>query len=89
LSLAGHCRKKDFKSAAKIIGPWIEKNRGLNGLIIHVEHFPGWDSFSALSSHLKFVKEHHKNISRVAFSTDSVIGNFAESIGSTLCECRN
>ncbi len=77
----GALSENDFKSAATTIDPWIEKNSRLNGLIIHVEQFPGWDSFSALSSHLKFVKEHHKKISRVAFSTDSVIGNLAETIG--------
>ena len=82
LEPGGSLSENDFKSASKIIDPWIEKNHGLNGLVIHVEHFPGWDSFSALSSHLKFVKEHHKKISRVAFSTDSVIGNLFESIGS-------
>ncbi len=77
----GALSENDFKSAAETIDPWIEKNKRLNGLIIHVEHFPGWDSFSALSSHLKFVKDHHKKISRVAFSTDSAIGGLAETIG--------
>lgn len=77
----GALSENDFKSAAKKIDPWIEKNNSLNGLIIHVEHFPGWDSFSALLSHLQFVKEHHKKISRIAFSTDSVIGGLAETVG--------
>ena len=44
--------------------------------------FPGWDSFGALSSHLRFVKDHHKKITRIAFSTDSGVGNFAEKIAS-------
>jgi len=82
LEPSGALSESDFKSAAKVIDPWIEKNSRLNGIIIHVESFPGWDSFSAMSSHLKFVKEHHTKISRVAFSTDSVLGKFAESIGS-------
>ena len=78
----GPLSKNDFESAARIIDPYIEENGQLNGLIIHTESFPGWDSFAALSSHLKFVKDHHKNISRVGFSTDSAVGNFAESIAS-------
>ena len=81
LEPSGSLSKNDFELAAKIIDPYIEKFGSLNGLIIHVEYFPGWDSFAALSSHLKFVKEHHKKISRVAFSTDSVVGNIAEIIG--------
>ena len=50
----GPLSKEDFESAVKIIDPFIEKNEHLNGLIIHTESFPGWDSFAALSSHLKF-----------------------------------
>jgi stage II sporulation SpoAA-like protein len=78
----GPLSKIDFESATRIIDPYIEDNGHLNGLIIHTESFPGWDSFAALSFHLNFVKEHHKKISRVAFSTDSAVGNFAQSIAS-------
>ena len=78
----GPLSKNDFESAAKVIDPYIEKTDQLRGLIIHTESFPGWDSFAAFSSHLKFVKEHHKKISRVAISTDSAIGNFAEVVAS-------
>lgn len=51
------------------------------GLIIHTRTFPGWDSFSAMHSHLAFVREHHKKIPRIAFVTDSVLRNLAETIG--------
>ena len=54
----GPLSKNDFESATRIIDPYIEQNGQLNGLIIHTESFPGWDSFAALFSHLKFVKEH-------------------------------
>lgn len=78
----GPLSQGDFESAAKIIDPYIEKTGQLHGLIIHTKAFPGWDSFAALSSHLRFVKDHHRKISRVAFSTDSVVGHFAESVAS-------
>jgi len=78
----GPLSKSDFELAAKIIDPYIEKSGALKGIIIRVDSFPGWDSFAALSSHLEFVKGHHKKISRVALSTDSVIGKFAEAIAS-------
>ncbi|RDH85746.1 MAG: hypothetical protein DIZ80_01410 [endosymbiont of Galathealinum brachiosum] len=71
---------KDFQAAAETIDPFIEKCGKLNGLIIHRESFPGWDSFSALVSHLKFVKNHHTHIKRIAFATDSVVGTLAESL---------
>lgn len=76
----GALSEDDFRLAAKEIDPQIERKGKLNGIIIHTESFPGWDSFAALISHFEFVKEHHKKISRVALCTDSVIGIFAETI---------
>lgn len=78
----GSLTKGDFESAAKVIDPYIENTDQFNGIIIHTESFPGWNSFAALASHLRFVKEHHKKISRVAISTNSVIGNFSEAVAS-------
>lgn len=78
----GPLTKGDFESSAKVIDPYIENTDQFNGIIIHTESFPGWDSFAALASHLRFVKEHHKKISRVAISTNSVIGNFSEAVAS-------
>lgn len=78
----GPLSKEDFIHAAKLIDPYIEKAARFSGLLIHTKSFPGWESFAGLSSHLKFVQEHHKKVSRVALSTDSVVGNFAEAIAS-------
>jgi hypothetical protein len=78
----GRLSKSDFETAAKQIDPFIERTGQLNGLIIHAKSFPGWDSFAALVSHFKFVKEHHKKITRVALSTNSGVGTFAESVTS-------
>ena len=82
LEPVGELTKSDFVSAAKIIDPYIGKFGALNGLIINVKSFPGWDSFGTLIKHLKFIKDHHKNMSRVAFVTDSPIGGFAEHVAS-------
>ena len=78
----GKLSENDFINAAGIIDPYIEKSGKLNGIIIHVKSFPGWDSFSALIKHLKFIKEHHKMVSHVALVTDSPIGGFAEHVAS-------
>lgn len=72
----------DFTSAARVIDHYLGESGRLNGIIIHVKIFPGWDSFAALVTHLKFIKEHHKRVSHLAFVTNSSIGLFAERIGS-------
>ena len=80
LEPGGELSESDFSEASRLIDPFLEKNNELKGIIIHVKFFPGWDSFSSLVAHLKFVKDHHKKIARIAFATDSPIGNFAEKV---------
>ena len=58
--------------------PFIEEKGRLNGLIIRSKSFVGWDSFAALTRHLRFVRNHQQKISRVALVTDSPIGKLAE-----------
>lgn len=70
----------DFTDAAGVIDPYVEKFGTLNGLIIATRSFPGWDSFSALLSHLTFVKNHHRKIAFVAIVTDSAVGRLAEHV---------
>jgi len=73
--------KDDFVRAASLIDPFIEEVGTLKGVIIETKDFPGWDSFSAFITHLKFVKEHHKKVNKLAFVTDSMVGESAEKIG--------
>jgi hypothetical protein len=77
----GALSKEDFERAAKAIDPHIEKSGKLNGIVVRIQQFPGWDSFGALASHLKFVKGHHRKIGRVALCTDSALGSVAPRIG--------
>ena len=69
----------DFRAAASAIDPLIEQG-GLKGLIILARSFPGWDSFGALATHLRFVRDHHEHVRRVALVTDSRVGNLAKNL---------
>jgi len=80
LSPDGALSTDDFLQASAKIDPFIEKSGNLHGLIIYVDSFPGWDSFEALSSHLKFVNEHHKKVMAIAFVTNSMLGSVAENV---------
>lgn len=66
----GELEAADFERLSAEIDPYIEKTGGLNGLMIVAEHFPGWDDFSALSSHLRFIRDHRSEMRRLAFVTD-------------------
>ncbi|MEM7435747.1 MAG: STAS/SEC14 domain-containing protein [Myxococcota bacterium] len=66
----GELEAGDFERVGAEVDPYIAESGGLQGLMIVAEHFPGWDDFTALTSHLRFVREHHRQIRRIAFVTD-------------------
>ena len=72
----------DFVKLAKAVDPYIEATGGLAGLIIEAPAFPGWDSFGAMVTHFRFVRDHHKRVKRIAVVTDSSMGDVAERLAS-------
>ncbi len=70
--------KDDFVELAKAVDPQIAENGDLAGLIINAPSFPGWDSFGAMVTHFRFVRDHQKHIKKVAVVTDSHLGDVAE-----------
>ena len=67
----GRLSRDDFKSLAAVVDPYILETGSLRALIIHVETFPGWENLAGMVEHFRFVKEHHKNIEKVALVSDS------------------
>ena len=73
---------EDFARLASAVDPHIEATGGLAGLIIETPSFPGWDSLGAMVTHFRFVRDHHRRISKVGVVTDSAMGAVAERLGS-------
>jgi tRNA U38,U39,U40 pseudouridine synthase TruA len=71
LEPVGPLESTDFEKLAKEVDPYIMGNGTLNGLMIYAKSFPGWDNFSAFLSHMKFVKNHHQKIKKIAAVTGS------------------
>ena len=74
--------KNDFVQLAQAVDPQIEESGDLAGLIISASSFPGWDSFGALVTHFRFVRDHHKHVKKIAVVTDSHLADVAEHLGS-------
>ncbi len=70
----------DFEQAARVVDAFIEQHGALAGVIIHTQWFPGWESFAAMCAHLRFVRDHHAQVRRVALVTDSRLGRLVEPI---------
>ncbi|MCV7436089.1 STAS/SEC14 domain-containing protein [Mycobacterium seoulense] len=74
--------KHDFEELAKAVDPEIEAKGDLAGLILNVSSFPGWDSFGAMVTHFRFVRDHQKHVKKIAVVTDSLLGDVAEHLTS-------
>ncbi|MES2182853.1 MAG: STAS/SEC14 domain-containing protein [Pseudomonadota bacterium] len=67
----GPLRSTDFEQLVQEVDPYINEMGKLNGLLLYTKSFPGWDNFAALLSHIKFVKNHHQKIKKIAAVTES------------------
>ena len=63
----------DFRTISLTVDPYIRENGKLTGLLINAPSFPRWENVSALIEHIRFVRDHHRKIDRVAAITDSRI----------------
>ena len=77
----GKLETQDFLTISEVIDPYIKKRGALEGIIIATKKFPGWEDFNGMIEHMKFVRNHHRNIAKVALVTDSKIADVAESLG--------
>jgi SpoIIAA-like len=74
--------RDDFTKLAEVVDPHIEATGDLAGVVMEAARFPGWDSLGALINHLRFVRDHHKRVKKIAVVTDSHLGDFAERLAS-------
>lgn len=82
VSPGGSLQKEDFEQIAKTVDPFIEESgKPLAGIIINAPAgFPGWKNFSAMIKHFQFIRDHHKKVKKIAFVTDSALGEVAEHV---------
>ena len=76
----GRLKRDDFLSLAAVVDPFILDTGSLRGLIIHVETFPGWENLIGMVEHFRFVREHHKKITKIALVTDNKLEKFMPKI---------
>lgn len=73
----GPLETADFDKLASVVDPWVKEHKNLKGLVINVEKFPGWENLDGLVHHLEFVKDHHKNVKRIALAVDGLLPEMA------------
>ena len=70
----------DFAAVSRDVDPWIEKQGQLQGIVIRAHAFPGWDDLAGLLSHVRFVRDHHRKVRRVALAVDAALLDLAASV---------
>ena len=78
----GELKESDFEMLPKILDPFIKIHNTLDGFVVLAKTFPPFEEFEACLGHLKFVKNQHKKVKRIALVTDSPVGNWEERLAS-------
>ena len=73
--------KEDFDGLGSAVDAYLSDHSMLRGVLVHAKGFPGWENFGGFTAHMHFVREHHKQVERVAIVTDSHFAGMAESLG--------
>jgi hypothetical protein len=61
----------DFERIRLLANTYIEEHGNLKGMLIDAESFFGWEDFSGMLSHIRFVRDYQVKIERVAAVTDN------------------
>ncbi|MFD5393245.1 STAS/SEC14 domain-containing protein [Streptomyces sp. NPDC127097] len=64
-------RAQDFEALALTVDSWLEVHDELAGVVVHARAFPGWENVGSLLRHVRFVRDHHRKVRRVALAADS------------------
>jgi hypothetical protein len=73
-------RAQDFDALSVTADAWIESHGQLRGIVIHAREFPGWENLGSLVKHVRFVRDHHRKIARIALAADSKLASLGPRI---------
>jgi hypothetical protein len=76
----GSLEVADFTKLTTQVDAYLERHGQLRGVLIQAKSFPGWKDFHALLAQLKFVKEHHERMEKVAVVADGAFANIMPNI---------
>ncbi|MGW2705373.1 STAS/SEC14 domain-containing protein [Streptomyces sp. NPDC001340] len=70
-------RTPDFEALAQTADSWLESHDTLAGVVVHAREFPGWENIGSVLRHVRFVRDHHRKVRRVALAADSRLAELA------------
>ena len=64
---------EDFVVLSEAVDAYLASHEKLNGLLIYIDDFPGWADFEGFIGHMRFVRDHHQEIGKVAIVSDAKV----------------
>ncbi len=64
-------RTQDFDDLALTVDSWLGTHAALAGVVIHAREFPGWENIGGLIRHVRFIRDHHRKVRKLALAADS------------------
>lgn len=80
VELQGKLGAEDFDAITATLDAWLESGRALRGFVVHAREFPGWENLGGFFRHLRFVRDHHRKIRRVALAVDGKVAKLAPAL---------
>lgn len=77
----GPLSEEDFRQLASDVDRHLARTRKLDGILVCTAEFPGWQGIGAMIKHIRFVKDHHLKIRKVALASDSALTGIAQYLG--------
>lgn len=72
--------QEDFVGLSKTVDAYLADHPKIHGMLIHAKSFPGWETFAGFVAHIRFARDHHQKVERVALVTDSPVAGVAEAL---------
>ncbi len=82
----GPLRREDFDHLAATVDPWLEVHHQLRGLVICIQHFPGWENIGSVIEHFQFVKSHHRKVRKIALAVDGALPDLISKLAAHFVE---
>ncbi len=77
LEPSGSLRKADLDALTKRFDAKVAAGGPTPNLVIHSPRFPTWSNLAAMLEHIRFIREHHRQIEKVALVSDARILDIA------------
>ena len=70
-------RAQDFDALSATADAWSATHDALPGVVVHAREFPGWENIASMLRHIRFVRDHHRKVRRVALAADGTLADMA------------